>query len=76
MQNKCRFRCRRLKAYGISGWRMTNPLTDERRKCLESAAEQIERGVPDLEAQVELSHQKEVELAAMESHQDGGMQFS
>ena len=52
------------------------PLTDERRKCLESSAGQIERSVPDLEARVELSHQKEVELAAMESPQDGGMQFS
>lgn len=51
-------------------------LIDERRKCLESCAGQIERGVPDLEAQVELSHQKEVELAAMESPQDGRMKFS
>ena len=52
------------------------PITDERKKCLESAAEQIERGVPDLDEQVALSNQKEVELTAMESPQDGGMQFS
>ena len=52
------------------------PITEERQKCLESTVEQIEHGIPDLEARVELSHQKEVELAAMESPQDGGMQFS
>lgn len=52
------------------------PITDERRKCLESTVEQIEHGIPDLEAQVELSHQKELELAAMESSQDGRMKFS
>ena len=52
------------------------PITEERRKCLESAAEQIERCVPDLDARVMESNQKEIELAAMESPQDGGMQFS
>ena len=52
------------------------PLTEERQKCLESAAEQIERGVPDLDMRVELSNQKELDLATMESPQDGGMQFS
>ena len=51
-------------------------ITDERQKCLESAAEQIERCVPDLDERVALSNQKEVELTAKESPQDGGMQFS
>ena len=46
------------------------PLTDERREHLESAAKQIERGVPDLEARVELSSQKELKLAAAESPED------
>lgn len=50
-------------------------ITDERQKCLESVAEQIERCVPELDERVALSNQKEVELAAMESPQDGGMQF-
>ena len=52
------------------------PITEERRKCLESAAEKIERCVPDLDARVMESNQKEIELAAMESPQDCGMQFS
>lgn len=52
------------------------PITEERQKCLESAAEQIERCVPDLDTQVMESNQKEMGLAAMESPQDGGMQFS
>lgn len=52
------------------------PITEERRKCLESAAEQIERCVPDLDTQVMESNQKEMELAAMESPQDCGMKFS
>lgn len=52
------------------------PITDERQKCLKSAAEQIERCVPDLGERVALSNQKEAELTAMESPQDGGMQFS
>lgn len=40
------------------------PLTDERRKALESAAAQIEEGVPDLAERVKLSVQKEQELAS------------
>lgn len=52
------------------------PLTDERREHLESAAKQIERSVPDLDARVMASNQKEAELAAMESQEDGGMQFT
>lgn len=52
------------------------PITDERRKRLESAAEQIERSVPDLEARVELSNQQEADLAAAESPQEGGMQLN
>ncbi len=51
------------------------PITDERRKSLESAAEQIERIVPDLEEQVCLSNQKELELAEMGPPEDGGMKF-
>ncbi len=54
------------------------PLTDERRKCLESAVEQIERGVPDLEQRVIHSVQKEWEewKLAMNGFPDsGGMQF-
>ena len=50
------------------------PITDERQKCLESAAEQIERSVPDLAARVEQSNQKEVELVSAEPT-DGGMKF-
>lgn len=51
-------------------------ITDERQKCLESTAEQIERCVPDLDERVELSCQKEVELTAAETPQDCGMQFN
>ncbi len=52
------------------------PITDERQKHLESAAEQIERSVPDLAARVEQSNQKEVELASMEPPDSSEMQFS
>ena len=52
------------------------PMTEGRQKCLESTAKQIEHGIPDLEARVEISNQKEMEFAAMECPQDGGMQFS
>lgn len=52
------------------------PITEERQKCLESAVEQIERCVPDLDARVMESNQKEIELAAMEPAQDCGMQFN
>lgn len=53
-----------------------SPITDERQKCLESTAKQIERCVPDLDERVELSCQKEVELTAAESPQDCGMRFN
>ena len=43
-------------------------ITEERRKLLESAAEQIERGVPDLEQRVNRSNRQELELN-MESGQ-------
>ena len=43
-------------------------ITEERRKLLESAAEQIVRGVPDLEQRVNRSNQQELELN-MESGQ-------
>ena len=48
------------------------PITEERRKLLESVAEQIERTVPDLEARVEQSNQNELE---MEPPDTGGMTF-
>ena len=51
------------------------PITDERQKCLESAAEQIERSVPDLTVRVDQSNQKEVELASMEAPDGGEMKF-
>ena len=51
------------------------PITDERQKCLESVAEQIERSVPDLAARVEQSNQKEWKLASMEAADGGGMKF-
>ena len=38
------------------------PITDARRTLLEEAAEQIERGIPDLEARVGRSSQEELEL--------------
>lgn len=38
------------------------PLTDKRRKALESAAGQIEEGVPDLEERVAVSAGREREL--------------
>ena len=52
------------------------PITDERKKCLESAAEQIERGVPDLDERVGLSNDKELEFADEMFAQNSGMQFS
>ncbi len=51
------------------------PITDERQKRLESAAEQIERSVPDLAARVEQSNQKDVELVSMEASDSSGMKF-
>lgn len=48
------------------------PITEERRKLLETAAGQIERTVPDLEARVEQSNQNELE---MEPPDTGGMTF-
>ena len=46
------------------------PLTDERRKLLESAAAQIEESVPDLDARVNLSNQAE-----MDAPNPGGMEL-
>lgn len=46
------------------------PITEERQTCLRSAAEQIERVVPDLEERVALSNQKELEAS-----EQSGMQF-
>lgn len=50
------------------------PITEQRQKCLESAAEQIRDAVPALEARAAQSEQEE--LAAMEAPQDCGMQFN
>ncbi|NBI11014.1 hypothetical protein D1641_13485 [Colidextribacter sp. OB.20] len=52
------------------------PISDERQRCLESTAEQIEQCVPELDERVTLSNQKEVKLTSMESPQEGRMQFS
>lgn len=41
------------------------PMTDERQQYLESAAKQIENGIPDLEARVEMARQKGMEFACM-----------
>lgn len=40
------------------------PMTAERQKLLESAAEQIERTVPDLDRRIDLSNQRELELVS------------
>ncbi len=41
------------------------PMTDERQQYLESAAKQIEQGIPDLEARVKMANQKGMEFACM-----------
>ncbi len=51
------------------------PITVEREKLLEAAAEQIERSVPDLEQRVNLSNKKELELGSADTTEQGGMQF-
>ena len=51
------------------------PMTDERRKCLKSTAEQIETAVPDLAERVALSIEKDVKSAEMLFPQDSGTQF-
>ena len=51
------------------------PITEERQKCLESAAQQIEADVPDLDERVALSNDRELEFADMKFVQDSGMQF-
>jgi len=48
------------------------PMTGERQKLLESAAEQIERTVPDLDRRVDLSNQRELELASEQQTQTIG----
>lgn len=50
-------------------------ITDERRKCLESTAEQLEHSIPDLEERISLSIQKEPELNAADAPEQNGMQF-
>ncbi len=50
-------------------------MTDERQKCLQSTAEQIECSIQDLEKRVNLSNQKEVELSSADAPEQGGMQF-
>ena len=47
------------------------PITDERQKCLQSTAEQIEHSVPDLDERATISNQKELESAL----EDSGMHF-
>lgn len=48
------------------------PITEERRKLLESVAEQIECTVPDLAQRVEQSNQKELDLEPPDA---SGMSF-
>jgi len=50
------------------------PMADKRRELLEKTAGQIEEFVSDLEKRVELSTQKDMEVA--EAMENGGMQFS
>ena len=47
----------------------TYPITAEREKLLQAAAEQIERTVPDLEQRVNLSNQRELELSRQDQSQ-------
>lgn len=51
------------------------PITEERQKCLESTAEQIEYAVPDLDERVALSNGKELEYADALFTESNGMQF-
>ena len=51
------------------------PITEERQKCLESTAEQIEHSVPDLDERVALSNGKELEYADALFAESNGMQF-
>ena len=52
------------------------PLTDERRKLLESSAKQIECGISDLNERVGLSNDKELEYADALFAESHGMQLS
>ena len=52
------------------------PLTDERRRLLESSAEQIECGISDLNERVGLSNDKELEYADALFAESHGMQLS
>lgn len=51
------------------------PTTEDRQKCLKSAAEQLERSVPDLDERVSLSNTKELEYADALFAENSGMQF-
>ena len=51
------------------------PITDERQKYLQSAAEQIERSIPDLEERISISNQRELEFGATNIPEQNGMQF-
>lgn len=51
------------------------PMTDERQKCLDKTAEQIESAVPDLEERVALSIERDVKSAETLFPQDSGTQF-
>lgn len=51
------------------------PITEERQKRLRSAAEQIERNVPDLEERAALSNQKELEPGSTDAPERDGLQF-
>ncbi len=51
------------------------PITEQRQKCLETAAEQIKTAVPDLDERVALSNNKELEFTGEKFAQNSGMQF-
>ena len=52
------------------------PITDERQKCLESTAEQIETAVPDLVEWVAISTDRELKFADKMFAKNNGIQFS
>ncbi|WP_204789752.1 hypothetical protein [Oscillibacter sp. CU971] len=52
------------------------PITEGRRKCLESTIEQIARSVPDLNERVEISNGEELEYVDALLTENSGMQFT
>ena len=52
------------------------PIGEERRAVLTAAAEQIERGVDDLDERVGLSNQQELEAAEQQAESGPGWEMS